>query len=83
MKILLVIGFIIFTCSTGNTADEQQAYKQATLAAFKQSGAEDMISKYVDKELKAVPEEIKVMVSNVYLIGKTIQDRKISHTWSY
>lgn len=83
MKLLLASTFILTAISKSNAANEQDAYNSAALASYKQSGLEKMVDAYVEKELKRVPQELKVFVSNTYLIGKTVHDRKMTYTWSF
>lgn len=83
MKNLLLITFIILAPATGHTAGEQAALQNATIAAFKQSGLEDIINKYTDQQLKHVPKEVKDVVGNVFLIAKCIQEKQIAYKWGF
>ena len=75
--------FIVTAPMTASADMEQDAYRHVALASYKQSGAEQVVERYVEKQLKKVPEPIKATVSNTYLIVKTIQDRKVTYTWSF
>lgn len=83
MKELFVLAFIVSTPSIGNTGNENDAYKAVSEASYKQSGLENMINNYVQKELRHVPKELQTVVGNSYLVGKMIVERKAVYTWNF
>lgn len=83
MKNLLTVTFILTAAAQSNSAEEQEALRHAALASYKQSGMEVMVDTYVQDKLKRVPDTIKLAVSNTYLLVKTIQDRKVTYTWTF
>lgn len=83
MKELFIGIFIMTAPMTSNAGNEQDAYHAAAEASYKESGLEDMVNHYVEKQLKHVPEVVKTTVGDVFLVGKTIQERRLSYTWSF
>lgn len=80
MKELMVLGFIVTSCSQGHTAQEDIAFRTAARAFYKQSTVEDKVNQLVKKE---VPKEFQLVAGNTIWIAKALTERKITVTWSY
>ena len=83
MKELFVLAFILSAPSTSTAGMEGDAYSAIMNASYKQSGLENIVNDYTQHELKKVPKEIQVVAGNIYLVGKVIQERKVSVNWSF
>lgn len=83
MKELMVLAFIITAPATGASGTEEDAYKAIAEASYKQSGLENMVNHYVELQLRHIPKQVQTVVGNTFLIGKMIQERKASYTWTY
>lgn len=80
MKELLLIGFVLTSTVEGHTADEKVALRTAARAFYKQSEAEKHFNEMVKKE---VPKPVQTVAGNIFIIAKTIQDRRLTLTWSF
>lgn len=83
MKELMLLSFILSAPATGAGGDEGEAYRHVAEASYKASGLEAEVNRIVEAELRNVPDSVKRTVSNVFLVAKTIQERKVSYTWSF
>jgi hypothetical protein len=80
MKEFLMFAFIITASIEGHGADERAALRNAARAFYKQSGTEADVNAFVKKE---VPKELQTIAGNAFLIAKTIQDKRLTVTWSF
>lgn len=83
MRELMVMAFILSAPATSTAGNEGDAYHAVAEASYKQSGLENMVNKYLEHQLKFVPKELQTVVGNSFLIGKMIQERKATYTWTY
>ncbi len=80
MKDFLVLGFIITASIKGNTSDEQAAFRNASRAFYKQSHLEADVNRIVKKE---VPRDLQIVAGNTFIIIKTLQEKRLTITWSF
>ena len=83
MREVFLITFFMTAPASGGNSNEHDAYHSTALASYKASGLESDVDRFVQKELKNVPKNIQTIASNIFLVGKTIQERKITYEWSF
>ena len=83
MKELMVMAFVLSAPSTSHAGMEGDAYTAIMNASYKASGLEAMMSAYGEKQLKKVPKELQVIGGDIYLVGKIVQERKVTVNWSF
>lgn len=83
MKEMFMIAFVLSSPATGAEGNEASAYDAIQQASYKQSGLENMINNYVQRQLKYVPQKVQDIVGNSFLVGKIITERKVEYTWTF
>lgn len=82
MKELFVLAFI-FTAPASPNGDEGNAYGAIEQASYRASGLENAVNNYVQQQLKFVPKEVQQIIGNTFLVGKMIQEQKVSYHWTF
>lgn len=80
MRELMLLGFIITAPLSSNAGQEGTAYRYAAEAFYQQSGLDTYVRREVEKR---IPEEVRAVSGNVFLVAKTIQERKLVYSWTY
>lgn len=83
MKELLVLGFLITTPLSAQASPDQAALSAASQAFYKSSGIETMVNDYVQRQLKHVPENVKIVVGNTALVVKCVSEKRITYQWTF
>jgi len=78
-----MVVFVFTSTQSVEAGPEQDAYRNAAQAAYIQSGLERDVNRLVEIELRKVPEPVKKVVANAFLIAKTIQEQKVVYTWNF
>lgn len=83
MNQLFIFSFFLAVPLTAHAGNEQDAYNAIAQASYKQSGIELMVNQLTEKELKKVPNDLKFFAGNMFLIVKTLQERKVTIAWKF
>lgn len=80
MKELMVLGFFLTAPMTSSAAQEQDAYRYAAEAFYQQSDMDKAVQAFVKKN---VSKELQIMSGNVFLVAKTIQEKRLTYSVTF
>lgn len=80
MKELMILGFLLTAPMTSNAESEREAYRYAAEAFYQQSGLDKDVQRLVDAK---VPKELQVLSGNVLLVAKSIQEKKVTYSFTF
>jgi len=71
---------LVFLATTSKAGDEKEAIQKASEAAYKQSGMEDIVNKFMDKW---TPELLKKYGGQLMFVKQAAIDQQISWKWEF
>lgn len=77
---ILMLLSLVFLPTISSAGNEKEAIEKASLAAYKQSGIEDSVNKFVDLW---TPKIIKEYGGNLMFIKQAAIDKQISYKWEF
>lgn len=83
MKDIMLAAFILSAPATSTAGTEGDCYHAIAEASYKESGIEDTVNVYFQRQLKHIPKDVQIVVGNSFILGKMIQERKASYTWTF
>ena len=73
-------GLIIFLCQASNY---DEAGHKAAEAAYKQTGLEENVNKFIDKQKDKMPNEFKTIGGILYPVIKTITTQRVEVKYEF